>query len=225
MKRSEPPNRRTSEDRELVVRLRDGDETAFARLIDTWSGGMHRLALSYVGSSASADEVVQETWGAVLENLAAFAGSSSPKHWIHRILVSTAKRRVREHRVGPVGDPVEEGGTGLEPSRFRGREELFPGHWRDLPAPWPPREEAPEAAEVRAVLENALRRLPPRQAAAVTLRDVEGYEADEAAALLGVSLADQRALLRRGRAVVRTALEEYLLSGETDRALGDSGQT
>lgn len=226
MKRSTSSNRLTTEDHGLVDRLRAGDEAAFAEILDAWSGGMHRLAVSYVGSSASADEVVQETWVAVIENLAAFEGRSSLKHWVYRILANTAKRRAaREHRIVPVGDPLEEAGPSSEPSRFRGREELFPGHWRDLPAPWPTPEGASEAAEVREVVAKAVRRLPPRQAAAVTLRDIEGYEAEEAAALLGVSVANQRVLLHRARAAVRASLEEYLFSGETDGALGDSGQT
>jgi len=226
MKRSDVPNRRTSEDHELVDRLRGGDEAAFAGLLDAWSGGMHRLAVSYVGSSASADEVVQETWVAVIENIAGFEGRSSLKTWVYRILANTAKRRaVREHRMVPVGEPVEEAARTFEPSRFRGREELFPGHWRDLPAPWPTPEEATEAAEVREVVAKAVRQLPPRQAAAVTLRDIEGYGPEEAAALLGVSAANHRVLLHRGRAAVRAALEEYLVTGETDEALRDSEQT
>ena len=187
--------------------------------------GMHRLAVSYVGSSASADEVVQETWVAVIENLAAFEGRSSLKHWVYRILANTAKRRAaREHRIVPVGDPLEEAvpvpnrrasGAGRICSRALAGPACTVAH----------PEGASEAAEVREVVAKAVRRLPPRQAAAVTLRDIEGYEAEEAAALLGVSVANQRVLLHRARAAVRASLEEYLFSGETDGALGDSGQT
>jgi len=224
--KSEWANRGNSEDQELVDQLRRGDESAFARLLDAWSGGMHRLAVSYVGSSASADEVVQDTWVAVIENVAAFDGRSSLKHWVYRILASTAKRRAaREHRMILVGDPAEEGAPSVDPSSFRGREELFPGHWRNLSAPWPTPEEAIEATELREVVAQAVRQLPPRQAAVVTLRDIEGFEAEEAAALMGVSAANQRVLLHRARAAVRAALEEFLVSGVTDGTAGDSGQT
>lgn len=226
MRSSDVPDPRRTEDHELVDRLRAGDEAAFASLLDAWSGGMHRLAASYVGSRASAEEVVQETWLAAIEHLATFEGRSSLKHWVYRICANTAKRRaVREHRMVAAGDLVEEAGPSGEPSRFRGRDELFPGHWRDLPAPWPTPEEAAGAAEVRAVVAKAVRQLPPRQAAAVTLRDIEGYEPEEAASLLGVTVANQRVLLHRGRAAVRAALEEYLASGETDGTPDDSGQT
>ncbi|HET6668193.1 MAG TPA: RNA polymerase sigma factor [Intrasporangium sp.] len=213
-------------DEELVARLRAGDEAAFGTMLDAWSGSMHRLATSYLRSSASADEVVQETWVAVIENIAGFEGRSSLKHWVYRILVNTAKRRaLRESRTVPVGDPLETSVPAVAASSFRGRRDAFPGHWRDLPASWPTPEEASESAEVREVVAEAVRRLPPRQAAAVTLRDIEGHDAEEAAALLGVTAANQRVLLHRGRAAVRAALEEYFLSGVTDGAARDSGQS
>jgi RNA polymerase sigma-70 factor (ECF subfamily) len=207
----------------LTSRLLAGDEAAFAEVVDAWSGGMRRLAAAYVGP-AWADDVVQDAWLAVIEHLASFQGRSSLRHWVYRIVVNTAKRRAaRDSRIVPVEDPTGEAGPAVEPSRFRGRAGPFPGHWQELPAPWPTPEEATDAAEVRRAVAEAVRRLPPRQAAMVTLRDIDGYGPDEAAELMGVSAANQRVLLHRGRAGVRAALEEYLTSGVTDRVPRDSG--
>ena len=212
-------------DAEILDRLRRGDEAAFTLIVDAWSGGMRRLAASYV-RPASADEVVQDAWLAVIENLSGFEGRSSLKHWVYRIVANTAKRRAsRDSRVVPVGDPTSEDSTTVDPSLFQQPTEWFPGHWSRPPAAWPTPEEAIDAAEVNRVLAEAVRRLPPRQAAAVTLRDVEGYRATETAELLGVSLANQRVLLHRGRAAVRAALEEYLATGVTDEPPRDSGTT
>jgi RNA polymerase sigma-70 factor (ECF subfamily) len=111
----------------------------------------------------------------------------------------------------------------MESGRFQRPTEWFPGHWKELPAPWPTPEEATDAAEMRRVVADALHRLPPRQAAAVTLRDVEGYGAEETAELMGISTANQRVLLHRGRAAVRAAIETYLASGVTDGPAHDSG--
>jgi RNA polymerase sigma-70 factor (ECF subfamily) len=211
------------EDDLLVERLRRGDEAAFTQIVDAWSGGLRRLAMSYVGTMASADEVVQDAWLAVIENLAGFEGRSSLKHWVFRIAANTAKRRAsRDSRVVPV-DLTSEDHPAVEPGRFQRPTEWFPGHWKELPAPWPTPEEATDAAEMRRVVADALRSLPPRQAAAVTLRDVEGYDAEETAELMGISTANQRVLLHRGRAGVRAAIEEYLSSGVTDRPAHDSG--
>lgn len=197
----------------------------FTQIVNAWSGGMRRLALSYVGTAASADEVVQDAWLAVIENLAGFEGRSSLKHWVYRIVANTAKRRAsRDSRVVPV-DPTEGAEATIDSSRFQQADEWFPGHWRALAAPWPTPEEAADAAEVRRVVAAAVRRLPPRQAAVVTLRDIEGYGADDAAELLGVTPANQRVLLHRGRATVRAALEDYLASGVTDDHPHVSGTT
>ena len=213
-------------DEEVLDRLRRGDEAAFTEIVDAWSGGMRRLAMSYVGTAASADEVVQDAWLAVIENLAGFEGRSSLKHWVYRIVANAAKRRaLRESRVVPLGDPTSEDTATVDPSRFQQATEWFPGHWRKFPAPWPTPEESADAAEMRRVVAEALRRLPPRQAAAVTLRDIEGYAAEEAAELMGVSPANQRVLLHRGRAAVRAAIEEYLATVVTDERPHDSGRT
>jgi RNA polymerase sigma-70 factor (ECF subfamily) len=209
---------------EILDRLRRGDDVVFTQIVNAWSGGMRRLALSYVGTAASADEVVQEAWLAVIENLAGFEGRSSLKHWVYRIVANTAKRRAaRESKVVPVGDPSDDPGATVDPSRFQQANEWFPGHWRELTSAWPTPEEATDAAEVRRVVAAAVRRLPPRQAAVVALRDIEGYGAEDAAELLGVTAANQRVLLHRGRSAVRAALDDYLATGVTDGHPSDSG--
>ena len=182
--------------------------------------------MSYVGTTASADDVVQDAWLAVIENLAGFEGRSSLKHWVYRIVANTAKRRaLRESRVVPLGDPTSGDTATVDPTQFQQTTEWFPGHWRAFPAPWPTPEASADAAEMRRVVAEAVRRLPSRQAAAVTLRDIEGYAAAEAAELMGVSPANQRVLLHRGRAAVRAAIAEYLATVVTDERPHDSGHT
>ncbi len=89
-------------DAELVQRLCDRDEAAFALLLDAWSAGMLRLARSFVTTNASAEEVLQDTWMAVISGVGSFEGRSSLKTWVYRILVNTAKRRgERESRIVP----------------------------------------------------------------------------------------------------------------------------
>jgi RNA polymerase sigma-70 factor, ECF subfamily len=205
-------------DAELVGRLRDGDEAAFALVLDQWSPSMLRLARSFVSTPDSAAEVVQDTWLAVLRALDRFEGRSSLRTWVYRILVNTAKRRAaREQRLVPMSSldpgPADAGPT-VDPDRFQGPDEPYPGHWRALPAPWPDLVPSPEQrtldAELRARLEDALDGLPERQRAVITLRDVQGRPADEVCAILEISPANQRVLLHRARAHVRAHLEVYL---------------
>jgi RNA polymerase sigma-70 factor (ECF subfamily) len=195
----------------LLDRLRAGDEDAFAVLLDEWSGGMLRLARSFVSTEASAAEVVQETWLAVIEGLDGFEGRSSLKTWVYRILTNTAKRRgIREYKVVPLSS-VDDTGPTVEPSRFRPSTDQFPGHWWEFPPAWPSPEQGLLTTEVRDYLGQALAELPERQRAVVVLRDLEGFRYDEVCELLGITAANQRVLLHRARAFLRGKLETYYL--------------
>lgn len=211
-------------DDELIARLKDRDEAAFGLLLDAWSGGMLRLARSFVSTDASASEVVQDTWLAVIQSLGTFQGRSSLKTWTFRILVNTAKRRgIRERRVIPLtslGPDVDAGPT-VDPDRFGGPGDPFPGHWKQFPAPWPAPEQASLDGEVRVQIAAALAALPARQRIVITLRDVEGYNSDEVSSILEISAANQRVLLHRARAFVRGRLEQYFATAES---AGGSGE-
>lgn len=206
-------------DDQLVARLRDGDEAAFALVLDGWSGGLLRLARTFVSTEESAAEVVQETWLAMIEGIATFEGRSSLKTWVYRILTNTAKRRgTREHKVIPLSSHAAGSsadvtgaldGPTVEPARFRPAGDPFPGHWWELPAAWPTPEQGVLGTEVRELLAAALEDLPDRQRAVIVMRDVEGYGSEEVCELLEISAANQRVLLHRARASVRGTLEEY----------------
>jgi len=205
-------------DPELVARLRARDDAAFALVLDAWSGGMARVARSIVSTYASADEVVQDAWLAVIQGVVRFEGQSSLKTWVYRILVNTAKRRaLREGRQiswSPVAG--EDDAPTVDPARFGGPGDRFPGHWLEFPAPWPSPEQDMLAGEVYARVEAALAELPERQRVVITLRDVEGYSSDEVCSILEISAANQRVLLHRARAFVRGKLEEYFEASASD---------
>ncbi len=198
-------------DEVLVAGLRSGDEDTFVSLLDAWSGSMIRLARGFVSTDASAEEVVQDTWLAVIRGVEGFRGASSLRTWVYRILVNTAKKRgIREKRTVPWTSLDPEGGPTVDPSRFRRADEDFPGHWREFPESWV------LDGELRQLVARALDGLPERQRAVVVLRDVEGHTSGEVCAMLDISAANQRVLLHRGRAAVRACLEAYFATaGET----------
>ena len=101
-------------DAALVAALRRGDERAFMELVDAFTPGMRRFALTFVRTPAVADEVVQEAWLGVLRGLERFEGRSSLKTWLFTILANKAKTRgVREARSRPFSsfDGDEDGWT------------------------------------------------------------------------------------------------------------------
>src|SRR6202043_1604470 len=102
-------------DTELVERLRNGDEATFAGLIDAYSAPLLRLAVTFVQSPAVAEEVVQETWMAVVTGIGRFEGRSSVKTWLFKILTNKAKTRaLRERRTIPFSE--FDSGIGDEPA-------------------------------------------------------------------------------------------------------------
>jgi RNA polymerase sigma-70 factor (ECF subfamily) len=197
-----------NEEAAVVARLRAGDEAAFRALIEMYHAMLVRVARMYVSTQAVAEEVAQETWLAVLEGIDRFEGRSSLKTWIFRILTNRAKTRgVREGRSLPFSS-LEPSGPAVEADRFRGAGENWPGHWAPPPLGFP--EERLLAGEARGVVEQAIAALPPTQRAVISLRDVEGWSADEVCNALTLTETNQRVLLHRARAAVRAALEQYL---------------
>jgi RNA polymerase sigma-70 factor (ECF subfamily) len=195
---------------ELVDLLSAGDEAAFVLLVDAWSASMHRLAEAFVGDPVTAGEVVQQAWHTVIDNLAELGGGPSLQHGVYRILVDAARRRAGRDLGVPVAvDDLAEDDPAVPGFRFRPLGVPFPRHWTELPAAWPP-EDTAQAAEIRQVVLDAIQRLPPSQRAVLTLRDIEGYHAAETGAVLDLAVPTQLALLHRGRAAVRMAIEEYL---------------
>jgi RNA polymerase sigma-70 factor (ECF subfamily) len=209
-----PEVRQALSDRELLQRLRAGDEAAFMDLVDRYGPLMLRIALMHVSSRAVAEEVVQESWLGVLKGLDRFEGRSSLKTWILRIVANQARTRgERERRSVPVSalTPDDDDQPAVDPSRFRPFDDpRYPGGWALPPAPLP--EERLLAEETLAHVREAIAALPPRQQEVILLRDVEGWEPEEVSEALAISDGNQRVLLHRARSKVRNELERYLES-------------
>jgi RNA polymerase sigma-70 factor (ECF subfamily) len=202
------------DDEGLVAALRRGDADAFATLVDRHSAAMIRVAMAYVPSRAVAEDVVQETWIAVMRGIDGFEGRSSVKTWIFRILTNVAMRSgARERRSMPFTALAAAEDTGeptVDPARFLPADhELFPGHWAMAPARWPTPEEGLLAGETRDVIATAIVELPPAQRTVIALRDIEGWSSEEVCEALEISAGNQRILLHRARARVRNAIEAY----------------
>jgi RNA polymerase sigma-70 factor (ECF subfamily) len=202
------------DDEVLVAALRAGDGDAFGWLVDRYHAALRRLALGYVSSPSVADEVVQETWLAVITGIDRFEMRSSLKTWIYRILMNKARTRgVREHRSVPFSS-LDDGTvtSRFSPDRFRGADDPeWPGHWSAPPRPWQEQpHERLQAAETLAAVRDAIAELPPNQRSVISLRDIDGWTSDEVCNVLGLSQTNQRVLLHRARAKVRERLESLI---------------
>jgi RNA polymerase sigma-70 factor (ECF subfamily) len=205
--------RTLDDDAAVVAALRGGDETVFAQLVDKHTPAMLRVARGYVPSHQVAEEVVQEAWIALVKGIAKFEGRSSLRTWLFTCLINIAKARgIRERRSVDAEIAAFTGST-VDASRFRLDGDRWPGHWRAeaAPSPFP---DTPEGSvlgtELIEVARRELDKLPDRQRAVVTLRDMLGFDSGEVCELLDISVANQRVLLHRGRAALRQVLEDYL---------------
>jgi RNA polymerase sigma-70 factor (ECF subfamily) len=200
-----------TQDELLVAALLRRDERVFVELVTRYQASMKRVARMYVATDALADEVVQETWEAVLKGLSRFEGRSTLGTWIFRILTNVAKTRgVRERRTVPFTSLGPDEAASVDETRFQGGEATWPGHWATPPRPWENPERRLCSLEARDELRAAIGALPPTQQAVITLRDVEGLSGEEVCELLDLSQANQRVLLHRARSRVRANLESYL---------------
>jgi len=210
MHQSVPPEH---PDASTVAALRAGDHAVLRSLIHDLNPGLSRLAATYV-PQAIADEVVQETWMAVIKSIDTFEGRSSLKTWIYRIMLNKVRTVAgREARIVPftsLGAYSEPDLPAVQPSRLI-HPEFGQGYWPEAPQRW---ETLPverlEVGEINEVVTKAINALPDTQREVVTLRDIEGWSADEVCNALRISTVNQRVLLHRARVAIRRALEDYM---------------
>jgi RNA polymerase sigma-70 factor (ECF subfamily) len=212
------PARPAASDEQTVAALRAGDERMFRDLFARSYPMMKRVARTYVASDAVAEEVVQETWMAVVAGIERFEGRSALGTWMFSILTNQAKTHsAREKRAVPfssvAGGDAE--APSVDPDRFQTDDEAWPGHWATPPRPWQKPERRLLSLEARERLKMALAQLPERQRLTIALRDIEGRSAEEVCQALGLSQENQRVLLHRGRSRLRAVLEEYVDAADT----------
>ena len=205
----------TSEEHQLIARLRQGDEGAFDELVNKHHSALIRMAMGHVADREVAEEVVQDTWMAVIESLDRFEGRSSLRTWIFGIMIHKAKDRgVREKRHTTFSDYEsfdDENDESIDPSRFHQSGE-WTGHWAFPPQPWD--EQTPEKllASQQAVnaMNRAIEALPTTLKDVLILRDVEGSDAKEVCEILKITDTNLYVRLHRARERVRQAVETYL---------------
>ncbi len=190
----------------LVERLLAGDQDAFAGLVGAHHDTMLRVARAILPHRGLAEEVVQETWLAILNGLSRFEGRSSLKTWMFRILTNRARTRVRkEGRSTPWSAMGDDAGS-VDADRFDRQ-----GMWKAPPDRW---EGTPEKMavdkEIGAQIEAAIQTLPERQRVVLELRDVKGWTSAEVRNVMEITETNQRVLLHRARAKVREVLGQYL---------------
>ncbi|HEV7958477.1 MAG TPA: sigma-70 family RNA polymerase sigma factor [Acidimicrobiales bacterium] len=196
------------DDTELLEQLMKGDERAYVDLVTRYHESLVRVARYYVANDATAEDVAQDTWIALLRGLERFEGRSTLKTWLFRICVNRARTTgVKEHRSIPVDVMAAE--ASASPSRFNQG-----GMWVDPPVPFTDTiDDALVNGPLVHLVHASIARLPATSRAVVTLRDVEGLSTAEVADLLELTEANVRVILHRCRAKIRSEVEANMREG------------
>ena len=187
------------DDEELLSAFLAGDRDAFRSLVRRHQSAVVQVARYYVSSQATAEDVAQETWIAVMRGAQRFEGRASFKTWLLRIAANRAKSvGVREKRQIPI-DPTDP----VAADRFNTE-----GMWKEPPASFADvLADQENSAQVTVLVRAAIAELPEVPQSVVTLRDVEGLSTSEVASLLELSEANVRVILHRARAQIRDVVE------------------
>ena len=200
----------------VLSQLRSGDAEALRALVQRHHAALVGLAQTIVKNRSTAEDVAQETWLAVIANIARFEGKSALSTWIIAILLNKAKTYAkREGRYTALAQEEDHGDE--EPAVAASRFDAS-GHWVDPPASFdglnPERIFA--GRQLWTHVREMIERLPPAQKAVLIMRDVEGSDAAETCDLLQLSPENQRVLLHRARARIRTEIEILLQDRQTN---------
>jgi RNA polymerase sigma-70 factor, ECF subfamily len=214
-----PTTIQTDDDAELLSALKQRDERAFVALVERYQRPLLRLALVYCRSLAIAEEIVQDTWLGMIQGIDRFEGRASLKTWLFQILVNRARTRAeREGRDVSFSSLAEQakapGEPAVPPERFRPIDDKWPNNWALPPHSWGESADAGLlAGETMDLVKRAIAQLPSAQQQVITLRDIEGWPAEDVCNVLMISETNQRVLLHRARSRVRGALEGHFDDG------------
>ena len=192
-----------TEDRQLIARLKAGDDAAVQELADRYSARIAQLAMRYVKNREDAEEVTQDVLLKVYRKVGSFRGDAALSSWIYRITFNTAMSRLRNGRLARLAEQERERWLGAEDSARQPREMPQLADWSRMP------DEALLRRQMRDAFAVALAELPEIYRAPVMLRDIEGLSTEEASSRLHVKDQTLKSRLHRGRLLLRERLRTF----------------
>jgi RNA polymerase sigma-70 factor (ECF subfamily) len=178
---------------EAIRRAQQGDAAAFERIYQLHNRRVYSLCLRMVGNTAEAEDLTQEAFLQLFRKISTFRGESAFSTWLHRLAVNVVLMRLRkktgtESSLEEVTEPDEESG----------------GPRKDFGAP----DIKLSGSIDRVNLKRAVDQLPAGYKAIFVLHDVQGYEHNEIAEILGCSIGNSKSQLHKARMRLRELLHE-----------------
>ncbi len=183
-------------EQQLIEKAKQGDRSAFAQLVNTYSERIYNLALRILRNREDAEDVLQETFLSVVKNLENFDGRSSFFTWIYRIATNASLMKLRKKKIMFTELPEnQESHESIENKVFI--------DWSNDPSL------TVQNKEVMELLEKALGELSEIYRSVFILRDVEQLSIKETSKILNITEENVKIRLRRARQFLRDKLDEY----------------
>ena len=179
-----------SNEAELIERAKQGDAQAFQALYDKHKRRVYSLCLRMTANTAEAEDLTQEAFLQLYRKIGTFRGESAFSTWLHRLSVNVVLMQLRRKSLPVVS--LEETTQGEEdtPKKDFGAEDL-----------------ALAGSIDRLQLQKAVDDLPPGYRTIFVLHDVEGYEHNEIATIVGCSIGNSKSQLHKARMKLRDLLK------------------
>lgn len=192
-----------TQDRQLVVGLQAGDQTAVQELAARYGPRIHQLAMRYMKNHEDAEEVTQDVLLKVHRKIDAFRGDAALSSWIYRITFNTAMSRLRQHRAARVAAQERDRTEALYEAGEQVRTPKEPADWSHMP------DEQLMRAQLLEAFAAAVAELPEIYRAPVVLRDIQGLTTEEASSQLKLKDQTLKSRLHRGRLLLRERLQSF----------------
>ena len=193
-----------TQDRQLIARLRAGDEMAVQELAERYSPRIFQLAMRHMKNREDAEEITQDVLMKVYRKVDAFRGDSALSSWIYRITFNTAMSRLRN---GKAARAAEQERERVEAASASSDEPIAsvrqPADWSHMP------DEELLRLQLRQAVALAIAELPEIYRAPVLLRDIQGLSTEEASSRLHLKDQTLKSRLHRGRLMLREKLRAF----------------
>jgi RNA polymerase sigma-70 factor (ECF subfamily) len=189
-------------DDELIGLARGGDPRAFTELVRRYEDTVYRFSYKICRDSEAASETLQDTFINVYRKLNSFDGKSKFSTWLYTIVTNNCLMKRRKRKSDLMEESLEV--YDHPPGHPGGTPRLKPVHTPETPA------DVVIGRELKALLEDAMAKLPEEYRVVFTMRDVEGRSTEETAGVLGLSVEATKSRLRRARAFLRDQLQPHL---------------
>ena len=196
-----PPNRPTinDDDTELIQAINSGQTEKFAELVRRYEQKLYNFGRRMCGDTGDAEDLVQDTFLNVFRYLKDFRHETKFKNWLYRVATSVCLKKRRRSKFAP--------------EKELSLEEFLPAEGEASPDAVPEWAAQPLdqllTSELSQVIRDAIVELPENHRLVVVLRDLEGFSTEETAQMLGLTTANVKVRLHRGRLFLREKLKGY----------------